>query len=62
MRVALLGPLAVEAADQPRPIAGSRLRALLTRVAVAEGRLVSSIELTDAVWPEDAPGGGANAL
>ena len=49
-------------ADQPRPIAGGRLRALLTRLAVAEGRLVSTVELIDAVWPEDAPGGGANAL
>ena len=62
MRVDLLGPLEVTVAGQRRPVAGGRLRALLVRLAVAEGRLVSSAELIDSVWEDDPPGGGANAL
>ena len=62
MRAALLGPLEVETSDGPQQIAGGRLRALLSRLAVAEVRIVSTDELIDAVWPEDAPSGAGNAL
>ena len=62
MDIALLGPLEVAVGSQPRPIAGGRLRSLLSRLAVAEGRVVSTAELVEAVWPDDPPSGAANAL
>lgn len=62
MRVALLGPLEVELGGRACPVAGGRLRALLTRLAIGEGRPVSVTALEEAVWPDDVPSGGANAL
>lgn len=62
MDIALLGPLEVTVGGQPRLIAGGRLRSLLSRLAVADGRIVSVAELVDAVWPDDPPAGAANAL
>ena len=43
-------------------MAGSRLRGLLTRLAVDAGRPVAPAELVDAVWPDDAPADITNSL
>ncbi|GAA3579756.1 BTAD domain-containing putative transcriptional regulator [Microlunatus spumicola] len=60
--VALLGPLQVRRDGADVTPAGARLRALLCRLAVEAGRRVGTGELTDAVWPDEAPAEPVNAL
>lgn len=61
MRIAVLGPLAVWAADgSPLDVRGSRLRALLVRLALDAGRPVGIDTLIEALWGDEAP--SANAL
>ena len=62
MRVNILGPLEVEAGGVPAEIGGSRLRALLTRLALDPGRTVSTEALAAAVWGDELPAEQANAL
>src|ERR1700759_5031680 len=67
VRVGILGPLELrDAADQPAPLAGPRLRALLIRLAVAGGHAVTVERLAGDLWPderpEDRPAEPANAL
>ncbi|WP_329072274.1 BTAD domain-containing putative transcriptional regulator [Amycolatopsis sp. NBC_01480] len=62
MRISLLGPLDVRTEDGIAvEVAGARLRALLTALALEPGRVVASARLVDAVWGEHPPG-TANAL
>ncbi|SEP47420.1 BTAD domain-containing putative transcriptional regulator [Amycolatopsis saalfeldensis] len=62
MRISLLGPLDVRTEDGAAvEVAGARLRALLTALALEPGRVVASARLVDAVWGEHPPG-TANAL
>ena len=61
MRIAVLGPLAMWAADgTPLDIRGVRLRGLLARLALSAGRPVSVETLVDGLWGSQAP--SANAL
>ncbi|WP_350280212.1 BTAD domain-containing putative transcriptional regulator [Kribbella sp. HUAS MG21] len=61
MRIAVLGPLAMWAADgSPLDIRGVRLRGLLARLALNAGRPVGVETLVDALWGAEAP--SANAL
>ncbi|GAA3081642.1 BTAD domain-containing putative transcriptional regulator [Kribbella aluminosa] len=61
MRIAVLGPLAMWAADgTPLDIRGVRLRGLLARLALSAGRPVSVETLVDGLWGREAP--SANAL
>ncbi len=63
MRVNLLGPLEVrDDAGEPIEVAGGRLRALLVRLALDAGRVVSTETLIDDLWGEDPPAGATNAL
>ena len=62
MRVGILGPLTVEGDDGPVDVGGSRLRALLIRLAVDVGRTVDSERLADALWGDHQPTDQANAL
>jgi predicted ATPase/DNA-binding SARP family transcriptional activator len=62
VQIGLLGPLEVRSGDRLIPVAGSRLRRLLTRLAVDAGRPVPAAELVDAVWPDDAPADITNSL
>jgi predicted ATPase/DNA-binding SARP family transcriptional activator len=67
VRVGILGPLEVrDAAGQPAPLPGPRLRALLIRLAVAGGHAVTVDRLAGDLWPderpEDHPADPANAL
>ncbi|MFI9007744.1 BTAD domain-containing putative transcriptional regulator [Actinosynnema sp. NPDC053489] len=55
MLVGVLGPLEVTAGGAAVEIGGARVRALLVRLAVAAGRVVTTEELADALWPEDRP-------
>ncbi|MCA2226627.1 BTAD domain-containing putative transcriptional regulator [Nonomuraea aurantiaca] len=59
----LLGPFEMRADDgRPIEIPGTRLRALLARLALEAGRVVPVEVLTAAVWGEEPPAGSANAL
>jgi predicted ATPase/DNA-binding SARP family transcriptional activator len=61
VRIAVLGPLAMWAADgTPLDIRGARLRGLLARLALSAGRPVSVETLVDGLWGSVAP--SANAL
>ncbi len=63
MQIAILGPLEVrDDAGRPVEIAGARLRALLTRLALDAGRPVSVAALVDAVWGDQPPAEENNAL
>ncbi len=62
MQIAVLGPLEVRVGDRVVPVAGARLRRLLSRLAVDAGRPVSTGELVEAVWPDDPPTDVTNSL
>lgn len=63
MRVAMLGPLEVRGADdRPVEVGGGRLRALLIRLALDAGHVVTSEALIDGIWGERPPSGAPNAL
>ncbi|WP_344178232.1 ATP-binding protein [Kribbella lupini] len=61
MRIAVLGPLAMWAADgSPLDVRGVRLRGLLARLALGAGKPVGVDTLVDGLWGSEAP--SANAL
>jgi predicted ATPase/DNA-binding SARP family transcriptional activator/tetratricopeptide (TPR) repeat protein len=61
VRIAVLGPLAMWAADgTPLDARGVRLRGLLARLALSAGRPVSVETLVDGLWGSEPP--SANAL
>ena len=63
MFIGVLGPLEVrDDAGAAVGVPGERLRALLTRLALAEGQPVGIDALIDAVWGDAPPAGAANAL
>lgn len=62
MRLGILGPLEVVADGGIVEIGGARLRALLIRLALDAGRVVTVESLADALWPDDGPTDRANAL
>jgi DNA-binding SARP family transcriptional activator len=63
VRVLLLGPVEVRAADdEPITLTGTNVRALLARLAVAADRVVPTDVLMAAVWAGQPPARGANAL
>jgi predicted ATPase/DNA-binding SARP family transcriptional activator len=63
LRVAILGPLEVSGEVRgPVEVPGRRLRALLIRLALEPGWVVSAERLIDELWREDPPAGAANAL
>jgi len=51
----LLGPFEVHAEDRVLPLPGGRPRALLARLLLDAGRVVSTDELVDALWGERPP-------
>jgi DNA-binding SARP family transcriptional activator len=66
VRIGILGPLEVQdQAGQPVRLGGSRLRALLIRLALDAGRTVSADRLAGDLWAsatEDGPADASNAL
>ncbi|WP_426512010.1 BTAD domain-containing putative transcriptional regulator [Dactylosporangium sp. McL0621] len=63
MRIGLLGPLEVHAGDGAAvEVGGSRLRVLVTLLALEPGRVVTATRLTDDLWGENPPNGAGNAL
>ncbi|GAA4978602.1 putative ATPase [Nonomuraea thailandensis] len=51
MRVGILGPLRVAGSE----VGGARVRALLVRLALDPGRVVTADRLIEDLWPDDAP-------
>ena len=62
VQIGILGPLEVRDGDALIPVAGSRLRRLLTRLALGAPAAVSVSALVEAVWADDEPSEVANAL
>jgi predicted ATPase len=62
MRVGVLGPLAVTVGGAAVEIGGTRVRALLVRLALGAGRVVTVEELADALWPDDRPADEVGAV
>jgi predicted ATPase/DNA-binding SARP family transcriptional activator len=63
VRIGILGPLEVQdAGGQPLPVGGARLRSLLIRLAISDGRAVPVDRLTADLWPDDGPADAANAV
>lgn len=62
MRVAILGPLQVVADGEIVDIGGARLRALLIRLALDAGHVVTVESLSRALWPDGGPADQAHAL
>jgi predicted ATPase/DNA-binding SARP family transcriptional activator len=62
MRIAVLGPLEVSTSDGVVDVAGTRLRTLLIRLAMAAPGPAPVTALVEAVWGDDPPAEPANAL
>jgi len=63
VRVAILGHFEVQNdAGDCLPVAGTRLRDLIARLALAGGKPVSTSALAEAVWGDEPPADLANAL
>jgi predicted ATPase/DNA-binding SARP family transcriptional activator len=63
VRIGLLGAFeAWDDAGQPVQISGTRLRALLARLALDQGHLVTTQSLVGAIWGDRPPAGAGNAL
>jgi predicted ATPase/DNA-binding SARP family transcriptional activator len=62
MELRLLGPLQVLVDGTPVVVGGAAERALLARLALEAGRVVSAEHLIDSLWGEDLPAHAANAL
>ena len=62
VRIDLLGPMELTVAGAPVDVPGPRRRAVLALLAVSAGRVVSTDELLDAVWPDEMPDSGRRAL
>jgi len=55
VEIGILGLLEVRAGGRAVQITGSRLRALVTRLALDAPSMVTTGELVDAGWPADPP-------
>src|SRR6185437_7991596 len=63
VRIGVLGPLEVrDDAGTLVPVGGARLRSLLIRLAVGDGRPVSVERLADDLWADGLPADAANAI
>ncbi|MDF9812811.1 BTAD domain-containing putative transcriptional regulator [Streptomyces sp. SPB162] len=63
MRYAILGSTQAFRDDgTPVPLAGLRLRALLTALALRPGRLITAESLIDELWADDPPANASGAL
>ena len=61
-RVEVLGPLRLVVDGGVVEVRGFKRRAVLARLALAEGRTVTADQLVDTLWPEEAPESGRQAL
>jgi hypothetical protein len=57
-----LGPITAERAGEPVALGGPRQRAVLARLLVARGEIVTAERLADDLWAGDPPPSAANTL
>jgi DNA-binding SARP family transcriptional activator len=62
MQVRLLGPVDVMVDGDPRPVRGLRRKAVLAVLALHGGEIVSTDQLTEAVWGQAAPPTAVNTI
>jgi predicted ATPase/DNA-binding SARP family transcriptional activator len=62
LRICLLGAVRAEREGVAIDIGSRRQRAILAALALTPGRIVSTAELIDALWGDDAPDGAAGTL
>jgi predicted ATPase/DNA-binding SARP family transcriptional activator len=63
VQIGVLGPLEVRTdAGAVLDVGGARLRALLIRLALDAGRVVTTRQLVDGLWGDDQPAAAGNAL
>ncbi|MGS0685539.1 BTAD domain-containing putative transcriptional regulator [Nakamurella sp. GG22] len=62
VRVDVLGPLRLTVDGEQVDVRGSKRRAVLALLAIAQGRTVTVDSLVDALWPSEAPESGRQAL
>ena len=62
LAIRILGPLEVDREGTAVTIRGRMTQALLVRLALDPGRVVSSDNLVDALWGDNPPAGVTNAL
>src|SRR6266705_1999005 len=62
MQVRLLGPVDAVVDGEARAVRGLRRKAVLAVLALHAGEVVSTGQLTDAVWGQDAPATAVNTL
>ncbi|WP_197722526.1 BTAD domain-containing putative transcriptional regulator [Cellulomonas fimi] len=62
VRVDVLGPLRLEVDGTVVDVPGTRRRAVLALLALAQGRTVTVDALVDALWPHDPPASARQAL
>jgi DNA-binding SARP family transcriptional activator/Flp pilus assembly protein TadD len=62
MQVRLLGPVDVVVGGIPRPVSGSRRKAVLAALAVEPGEVVSTDRLIHVVWGDAPPATAGNTL
>ena len=62
MQIRLLGPVDVVVRGEPRPVHGLRRKTVLAVLALHGGGVVSTGQLTDAVWGDAAPPTAVNSL
>lgn len=62
MRYRLLGPLQVVEGETPVDIGPRKQRAVLAALLLAQGRVVSTDRLTDAVWGDEVPASATASL
>ncbi|WP_068278563.1 BTAD domain-containing putative transcriptional regulator [Aldersonia kunmingensis] len=62
IRVELLGPLRLLVDGAAIEVSGTKRRAVLALLAIAEGRVVTVDRLIDALWPAQVPDSGRQAL
>jgi DNA-binding SARP family transcriptional activator/ABC-type transport system substrate-binding protein len=62
MEFRILGPLEVHDGQRPVALAGAKQRLLLALLLAEPGRRVSRDVLTEALWPDRAPGDSVHAL
>ena len=62
VQIRLLGPVDVSVAGTIRPVSGLRRKALLAVLALHHGEVVSTGQLIDVVWGEQAPQTATNTL
>ncbi|MGW8952607.1 BTAD domain-containing putative transcriptional regulator [Streptomyces sp. NPDC055709] len=62
VRAEVLGPLRLLVDGAPVDVPGTKRRAVLALLALAEGRIVTVDRLLDALWPSEVPESGRQAL